>query len=231
LGAAADLVGVTDYCARGAPAHALRVGGPKYPDVEAVLSLRPDLVLANREENRLDDVATMRKAGVEVVVTYPRRVGEVPGMVRTVGRALGRDAGHLAGRIETAAAAATRSRPAAPWRTVTLIWRKPWMAVGADTYADDVLAHAGFVNALPASAGRYPRLDAEAAVRARPEVVLLPSEPYAFADADLPAVTTLFPGAVLRFVDGELLTWHGPHTATALRTFPALARLIRARRR
>lgn len=227
LGVADCLVGVTDYCRRGAPSAAARVGGTKFPSVDAVLALDPDLVLANREENRAEDVAALRAAGVEVLVTYPRAVADVAPMLRAVGTAVGASPSAVeraAGAVEEAAAVAERGRPAAPVPVVALIWRKPWMGVGTDTYVDDLLACSGFANLLGGLDGRYPRLDAETVRGLHPRLVLLPSEPYAFDVSDLPAVHELFGRVATRFVDGELLTWHGPDTAAALSELTAVAR-------
>lgn len=226
LGAGGRLVGVTDYCRRGAPPAAARVGGTKFPSVDAVLALDADLVLANQEENRAEDVAALRAAGVEVLVTYPRTVADVAPMLRAVGTAVGAGASTVeraARAVEAAAEVAARNRPTPPVPVVALIWRKPWMGVGADTYVHDLLTHSGFDNLLAQLDGRYPRLDAATVRGLRPRLILLPSEPYAFTVSDLPSVHELFGRVATRFVDGELLTWHGPDTATALSELTALA--------
>lgn len=231
LGVAGSLVGVTDYCRRGAPPSAARVGGTKFPSVDAVLALDADLVLANREENRAEDVAALRAAGIEVLVTYPRTVADVAPMVRSVGTAVGASAAvveRAAGAVEAAVGAAERHRPAAAVPVVALIWRKPWMGVGANTYVHDLLTRSGFDNLLAGFEGRYPRLEAAAVRCLHPRLVLLPSEPYAFAVSDLPGVHELFGRVTTRFVDGELLTWHGTDTPTALAELTALARACAA---
>ncbi len=223
LGAPDDLVGVTRYCTHGAPAGATRVGGTKNPDVAAVRALAPDLILGNTEENRLVDLQALRDAGLAVWETFPRTVADVGPLLVELAERLGRpgaDAG-IVETLEAALADAADRRPRTPVLALTLIWRKPWMALGPDTFADDLLARCGFVNALVGADERYPRLDP--ALRLRPEVVLLPSEPYAFGETDLPAVADLVPGAPTRLVDGRLLTWHGPSTPDALREFADLA--------
>lgn len=229
FGAADCLVGVTDYCRRGAPPHAARVGGTKFPSVDAVRAVDPHLVLANQEENRAEDVAALRAAGIEVLVTYPRAVADIAPMLRSVGAAVGASPSRVdraADAVEEAARLAERDRPAQPVPVVALIWRKPWMGVGTDTYVDDLLACSGFANVLAGLDGRYPRLDAETVRNLHPRLVLLPSEPYAFAVSDLPAVHDLFGRVATRFIDGELLTWPGPDTAAALAELTAVARAL-----
>ena len=235
LGAAEALVGVTDWCVAGAPDGAIRVGGTKNPDVSKVVALRPDLVVANEEENRREDVAALRAAGVEVLVTYPRAVADVPPLIRLLGERLDSTeaAADLAAEVEQALEVVPHTAASVP--ALTLIWRKPWMAVGPGTYADDLLTRCGFANVLATHPDRYPTVHSEqlrhpgsaTAHIARPDVVLLPSEPYAFGDKDLDAVRELVgPDAAIHFVDGQLLTWHGPRTIQAINAFSALARTL-----
>jgi ABC-type hemin transport system substrate-binding protein len=228
LGLADRLVGVTRYCERGAPDGAARVGGTKNPDVAAVVELAPDAVLANTEENRAEDLDALRAAGLDVVETFPRTVDDVAPLLREVAAALGDpDAGEEAARaVDEAATRADAVAPRTPVAACTLIWRKPWMAVGPDTFVDDLLRRCGFANVLAGWDERYPRLDPSLVLR--PEVVLLPTEPYAFDADDLPAVRELLGDVPHRFVDGRILTWHGPSTAEALDAFSALAVELRA---
>jgi ABC-type hemin transport system substrate-binding protein len=227
LGAAEDLVAVTEYCTDGAPADAERVGGTKNPEVARIIALRPDVVLANTEENKAEHLDRLRQAGLTVEETYPRSVADAASMTRRLGEVLGR-----AEQAEVLAAEVDAAREAAAWpadaprvMALTLIWRKPWMGVGADTFADDLLWRCGFGNVLSGFDERYPTVDPSYVLGA--DVVLLPSEPYAFGDDDLPAVAELVGEEVpTRFVDGQALTWHGPRTAEAVRTFSELARSL-----
>jgi ABC-type Fe3+-hydroxamate transport system substrate-binding protein len=221
-------VGVTGWCTDGAPADAARIGGTKNPDVQKVVALRPDVVLANTEENRAEDLDRIREAGCTVEETYPRTVPEAAAMIRRVGAVLDRAGAAEPLAAEVDAALAETAWPADRERLVALalVWRKPWMGLGPRTYASDLLERCGFANALAGWGGGedadYPRLDASTAFGA--DVCLLPSEPYAFTDADLPAVAELVgDGVDVVLVDGQALTWHGPRSAAALRTFRALA--------
>ncbi|MPZ72853.1 MAG: ABC transporter substrate-binding protein [Nitriliruptorales bacterium] len=217
------LVGVTKYCTVGAPGTAERIGGTKNPSLQAIAQLAPDLVLANTEENRAGDLKSLRMAGLRVHESYPKTVPAARDLILELGSILdaAERAAAIAADIDTALDQAQRQAPAQRVVALTLIWRKPWMGVGADTYADDLLWRCGFANALSGFGQRYPRLEEGLLLGA--DVVLLPSEPYAFGDEDLPAVDRLAPGTPARLVDGELLTWHGPRTAQGLRTFAALA--------
>ncbi|HWH32938.1 MAG TPA: helical backbone metal receptor [Egibacteraceae bacterium] len=223
MGAGEHLVGVTDWCAVGAPAHAARVGGTKSPSLAKIAALRPDVVVVNQEENRREDAEALGAAGIEVLVTFPRTVADVPPMLRELGALVRRasQADAFACDLEEALAEPV---PDAAVPVLTLIWRKPWMAVGAGTFADDLLHLAGFRNVLTDRSTPYPKVQA---LSAAPDVVLLPTEPYEFGEKDLSAVRELVgERPALEFVDGQLLTWHGVRTATALRHFRAVARRL-----
>ncbi|MDQ3709809.1 MAG: helical backbone metal receptor [Actinomycetota bacterium] len=224
LGAGDAVVGVTDYCVCGAPPTARRVGGTKNPAVDEIVALAPDVVVANAEENRAADLDALRAAGLDVRVTYPKSVPDVAGLLVELAELIGADATSLVDELDAATADVGPRRPALQIAALTLIWRKPWMGLGPDTYADDLLQRCGLVNVLAGWQDRYPRLDP--ALVLAPEVVLLPSEPYAFGANDLTAVHALLGPVPHRFVDGQLLTWHGHRTAQALRTFTALATAV-----
>ena len=223
LGRAGDLVGVTDYCTVGAPDDVLRVGGTKNPALAQIVALRPDLVLVNTEENRPPDIEELRAQGLTVHESLPKTVLGARDVIVEIGDLLDRaaQAKQIAADIDGALADIQADTDHPRVVALTLIWRKPWMAIGPDTYADDLLWRCGFANALSGYDERYPKL--EPGLMLGTDVVLLPSEPYEFSDADLPAVAELLPDTTARFVDGELLTWHGPRTAQGLRTFAALA--------
>ncbi len=228
LGLGDRVVGVTDWCVH--PADALaslpRVGGTKNPDLAAVRALAPDLVIANREENRRRHVERLEAEGVPVWVTYPRTVRE--------GAALGADEAALRDvvlPVEEAVAAAESAAAQRPERTRVFcpIWKRPWMAVGGDTYACDLLSLCGGENVF-AECGdrRYPRVEESDIVDAAPEVVLLPDEPYAFDARDAAELARLpVPAADegrIHLIDGTLVSWYGPRIRTALETLrPLLA--------
>lgn len=224
LGVADQVVGVTKYCVSGAPDAAARLGGTKNPEVQRVIALRPDLVVVNTEENRPEDIAVLREAGLEVEETYPRTVADAASLVRRLGSLVDAEeaAEPIAAGIDEAIDRARGAAPSTRVMALTLVWRKPWMGLGPGTYASDLLWTCGFGNVLSGYAEDYPTL--EEGTRFGADVVLLPSEPYEFGESDLEAVAGLMGEEVpARFVDGQALTWHGPRTATALAEFSALA--------
>jgi ABC-type Fe3+-hydroxamate transport system substrate-binding protein len=102
-------------------------------------------------------------------------------------------------------------------RALYLIWKKPWMAAGKDTFISDVMRVAGFQNAV--SDNRYPELSKEDLLRLDPEVVLLSSEPYPFKEQHVDEVKKMLPSAQVMLVDGEMFSWYGSRILRSARYF------------
>lgn len=233
LGLGERVVGVTDWCVH--PARALaslpRVGGTKNPDLAAIRALRPGLVIANREENRRRDVERLEAAGIAVWVTYPRTVADGVALLRELAVLGGRERelATLVSPIEAAVAEASAAAPGRRPRVFCPIWKKPWMAVGGDTYAHDLLRLCGGDNVFSERGDRrYPIVSEEEIVAARPEVVLLPDEPFAFGPRDAAELAALpLPAAAhgrIHLIDGTLLSWYGPRIGRAIATLRPLLR-------
>lgn len=208
------LVGATDWCTHPGDLDVQRVRGTKNPDTQLITRMVPDLVVANKEENRELDVRRLRDAGVPVWVTDVETVPRaLTSMERLVVEGLGRP---LPDWLVTARELWSAPVPEARARTVTAVWRDPWMVVGRDTFAGDLLARCGLPNVFADHADRYPHVDLADIDAAGADLVLLPSEPYAFTEDDGPEAFTRTP---TRLVDGRLLTWYGPSLLEAARTF------------
>lgn len=206
------LVGATDWCTHPADLDdrgVTRVRGTKNPDVAAVVALRPDLVLANAEENREPDLQALRDAGVPVWVTDVRTVdGAFTSLARMLAACGVPDPGWL-GR---ARAVWDGVEPLHPRRRGAVpIWRRPWMAVGSDTFTGDVLRRLGVDNVLAGHPERYPKVT-PAHLAELADLVVLPDEPYLFTPDDGPEA---FPGVDCALVSGRLLTWYGPSLVDA----------------
>ncbi|GAA1985244.1 helical backbone metal receptor [Kitasatospora viridis] len=205
------LVGATDWCTHPADLRVTRIGGTKNPDVQAVRALAPDLVIANEEENRAPDLAALRAAGVPVYVTEVHTLDQaLDSLDRLLTRACGLPRPDW---LDAAAAAWAGPEPAVAVRTAVVpIWRRPWMVLGRDTFAGDLLRRLGVRNAYADHPERYPAVPlAELRDRAS-DLVVLPDEPYRFTAADGPEA---FPGVPAALVSGRHLTWYGPSLVTA----------------
>jgi ABC-type Fe3+-hydroxamate transport system substrate-binding protein len=225
-------VAVTRFCE--APG-VVTVGGTKNPDVAAIVALSPDVVVMDKEENRVLDADALTAAGITVHVTHVRAVDDVApclaGLVVAVGLSsdaapgrpalpAGADPPGVATRLEPAGSVVdARSQP----RAWVPIWRRPWMSINAGTYGSSILAAAGIVNVCAAAPDDYPTMTIEEAVRLAPDVVLAPSEPYAFAARHRAELEVVAP---VVFVDGQDLFWWGSRTTAALDRLRRLARAL-----
>ncbi|MFJ8996230.1 helical backbone metal receptor [Streptomyces sp. NPDC102279] len=199
------LVGATQWCTHPADLDVSRVRGTKNPDREAIVRLRPDLVIANKEENRELDVARLRAAGVPVWVTVIENVPEaLESLERMFTKALQVPAPDW---LTTAQGIWSGPLPPVTATAAVPVWRDPWMVVGSSTFTGDLLRRVGIANAFAEHPDRYPHVAIEEIDRPDVDLVVLPDEPYAFSEEDGPEA---FQYAPTRLVDGRLLTWYGP---------------------
>lgn len=214
LGAGDRLVGRTRFCVQPAElaATAIDIGGTKDPDTRTILGLAPDLVLANKEENRREDVEALRGHGLRVLVTDPNTVKGAMQMALQLGGLLGCE--ERARTLYSEVAAVCAEAPGPSIRVFVPIWRTPLMAMGGDCYGNDVLRLAGGINVFGDRA-RYPEVEMDEVAAAEPQVVLLPDEPYRFREEHLADYASIAPG---RVIDGQLLWWYGPRMGSSILT-------------
>jgi ABC-type Fe3+-hydroxamate transport system substrate-binding protein len=238
LGLDSEVVGITRFCVEPAESVASipKVGGTKNPDVDAIAKLEPQLVIANAEENRREDIEKIREAGIAVFTTYPRTV---PGAVESIlrmGRALGREAGAAALAKEITLTVSGIEASLGVWSKLRLrvfcpIWKNPWMSFNGDTYAHDVLRMLGYNNIFASAGERYPATTLDEAIELRPDIVILPDEPYVFDDSDVAELKPLLPPALSRrvlIVGGRDLHWYGVHMVKGLKALAERMARVRA---
>ena len=197
-------VACTRFCEQPSLLH---VGGTKDPDVMAIVALAPDLVVVDREENRREDADALAAAGTALHVTHVTSVADVAPTMAALAVAVG-----------LAAPAPFNGVPAGAWsgrrRAFVPIWRRPWMTLNADTYGSSVLAAIGVDNVFADHVDRYPKIELEEVTAAGVDLVVLPSEPYPFAERHIAEVSGI--AADVRLVDGRDLFWWGVRTEGAL---------------
>lgn len=227
------VVGQTKFCVR--PAHAYRsiprVGGTKTVDVDKVMTLKPDLVVTNKEENDRLQVETLREAlpsSSEVLVTDVRTVSDALSEMSRLGDAVHRkDKAHeWTDRVRHAWGTEKPSVGAVGY----VVWSSPWMVAGQDTFIHDVMKHWGIDNAWtdPTLHGdRYPTLADNPNEGARlGSAWLLPSEPFPFRDKNLSELQSHHPQAAFRLVDGEAFSWYGSRMAHVTCHLESVARWV-----
>jgi len=198
-------VACTRFCEQ---PHIPTVGGPKNPDVDAIVALGPDLVVMDEEENRREDHHRLVTAGVSVHVLAVHSVDDVAAQLPALAAAVGANPGP---------SAPTGAMPAPRTRAFVPIWRRPWMRLGHGTYGASVLGRLG-ITLVPDGGGRYEQIDLDTVGRDNPDVILVPSEPYVFTDDHLVELGAVAP--TIR-VDGQDLFWWGARTPAALQRLGA----------
>lgn len=235
LGLGDAVVGITDYCLHPAQiiASKVRVGGTKNPRIRDIQALSPDLVIVNTDENRIQTFETLKSLGLHVLVTSTDSLDQVEATWLQLGDATG-TAGLARQYREQLAAARASTREALrgvrPLSTLIPVWRDPWMVSGSGTYMESLLAECGFRNVFSQSDRKWSKValngnksDDGLALPERPELILLPSEPYHFDEADSNSLVELgFLREQIMFVDGVLLSWWLSRTSPALKQFREL---------
>jgi ABC-type Fe3+-hydroxamate transport system substrate-binding protein len=238
LGLGSQVVGVTKFCVEPADgvASIAKIGGTKNPDLRAIAELKPDFVIANAEENRREDVEKMRAQGIAVLTTYPKTIPAAVESILKLGKALSKEseANAMAREIVrnvSGIEASVGVWSKLPFRVFCPIWKNPWMAFNADTYAHDVLRMLGFNNIFASAGERYPVTTLPEAIDRKPDIVLLPDEPYEFKERDVEELKKMLPAALARrvmIVSGRDLHWYGVHMVKGLPTIAAKLARMRA---
>lgn len=211
LGLADAVVGITKFCIH--PAHKVWgkaiVGGTKTLHPDLIHALRPDLILANQEENTREQIEELQRhypVHVTNVVTLPDALA----MIRDVGGLVGKEQqaeGMVAQVAQTLPVRSGEEVPAG-LSVAYFIWRKPYMVAADGTFIHAMLGAAGFQNTF-ADRSRYPEISPDDLRAAQPDLIFLSSEPYPFAHKHVAEVRAICPSARVLVVDGEVFSWYG----------------------
>jgi len=221
LGLSEEVVGITKFCVHPAEKFksTTKIGGTKQLNIELIRELKPDLIIANKEENERGQIETLAKE-FPVWISDITNLDEALDMIKRVGVVVGKGtkANELA---DTISQRFTAFHPA-PNGTSTayFIWRKPYMVAGKGTFIDDMLQRCGLQNVFDIT--RYPEITNEMLIGANPELVLLSSEPYPFKQKHIDEFRALLPNAKIQLVDGEMFSWYGSRLLEAPGYFEGL---------
>lgn len=199
-----DVVACTRFCEQPDLRH---VGGTKDPDLAAIVALAPDVVVVDREENRREDAAALEAAGLRVHVTDVCSLADVEPTLVALAAAVA---------VPAPVPPALGVPAVVECRAFVPIWRRPWMTINADTYGATLLAHLGVGNVLAEAPTRYPTTELADVAALAPDLVILPSEPYAFRLRHVDEVAAAIPGALVLEVDGRDLFWWGVRSEGAV---------------
>jgi ABC-type Fe3+-hydroxamate transport system substrate-binding protein len=208
LGLDREIVGVTKFCIH--PKIKIKsvakIGGTKSLSINKIKALRPDLIIANKEENEQDQIETLQKI-YPVWTSDISKLADAFDMITNVGQITGKimEAQKMVQRINQGFSLLNSNT--LNLRVAYFIWRKPYMVAGRGTFINDVLQKCGFENVIKLD--RYPEIYAGNLIEAKPDVVLLSTEPYPFKDRHIEEFKTLLPNAIIKLVDGEIFSWYG----------------------
>ena len=193
LGLESEVVGITKFCIHPESwfRKKARIGGTKTVHLDRVMSLKPDLIIANKEENVKDQIDALT-AVAPVWVSDIQSLDDALQMIRQLGTICGKAEGGDAIATGISDAFAALTQPAIQQTTAYCIWREPWMWAGGDTFIDNILQRCGLANALRDHL-RYPELSLESLKALNPELILLSSEPYPFKDQHIAEVSAALP--------------------------------------
>ncbi len=223
LGLDEEVVGLTKFCIhpeekwRSKP----RIGGTKKVDFDKIAGLHPDLIIGNKEENDRSQIEELAKH-YPVWMSDITTLDDAHDMIKSVGEITGKAevAKDLAEKIRTVFKSPFTSLQS-PITTAYLIWYRPWMAAATDTFIDSMMTATGFQNIF-SNKTRYPEITLEELSAAKPDVVMLSSEPFPFKEKHLAEIQQHCPESVVRLVDGELFSWYGSRMLLAAPYFANL---------
>ncbi len=226
LGLDKEVVGITRFCKYPPQWKKTkrRVGGTKDFKHERIDELKPDLILANKEENTKEGVEALAKE-------YPVYVSDVTTWEDNL--QFIRDTGRLTGKISEAENIIEKlQKKRGSWKsgivlkTAYLIWKDPYMIAGKNTFIDTMLQINGFENIATQTEDRYPAMDLKIIAERNPDLILLASEPYPFKEKHKQALSKIFPGAIILNVSGEPFTWFGSYSLFAFDYFSEIRKKI-----
>lgn len=209
LGLGESVVGITKFCIRPPDWQTSKIiiGGTKNININKIRGCSPDLIIANKEENVKEQVENLAME-FDVLLTEVTNLKEALQLISHIGiiTRTSLKAGQLIDQIEKGFAVLTTK--IIKLNTCYLIWRKPYMTVGGDTFISDMMLTCGFNN-LYRHKIRYPLVDMEQLKKSNCRLLILSSEPYPFQQKHIVELQTLLPGAKIILADGEMFSWYG----------------------
>lgn len=228
LGLHNEVVGQTLFCIHPADKHKVkpRVGGTKNVNPRKIAELRPDLIIGNKEENTQSDIEELSKQ-YPVWMSDIQTLEDALQMINCIGELVNRptEAQSIASTIQQSFADLhhpTSNLHNPQSNALYLIWRKPWMAAGHDTFITNMLHRLSFRNVAQSFDSRYPALTDDDLRGLQPGTIFLSSEPYPFKEKHIEELQLLCPNATIRLVDGELFSWYGSRLLHSVSYFKQL---------
>jgi ABC-type Fe3+-hydroxamate transport system substrate-binding protein len=218
LGLDKEIIGITKFCIHPADKfkQTTKVGGTKQLNIKLIKELKPDLIIANKEENERSQIEELMTI-CPVWISDISNLDEALDMIKGIGQLVGREAEATALTGLITQRFAQLNIPSQNLKVAYLIWRKPYMVAGRNTFIDDMLQRSGLTNGFEQD--RYPEITNEILIEANPDVIFLSSEPYPFKQKHIDEFKALLPNAKVVLVDGEMFSWYGNRLLEAVGYF------------
>lgn len=214
-----EVIGRTKFCIH--PADKVKnvqiIGGTKNLNIEKIKSLKPDIILANKEENVKEQVEALM-TGFKVVVYNTETVEDNYYLVKNLGLLFNKEERAQMFNLKIYEVL-NQAKIHTKIKTAYLIWKNPYMTVGSDTFIHNILSEIGFENIFSHKT-RYPEIRVEDLAEA--DVIMLSSEPFPFKEKHIAEIKEFYPDKKIMIVDGEAFSWYGTHIAKCENYFKKL---------
>ncbi len=220
------VVGITKFCVH--PKHwhqtKTKVGGTKNINVDVIASLKPDLIIANKEENVKEQVDAIETLA-PVFITDVSNLDDALKMIESIGEITNskNKAQHIIQEIQTTFLKIFL--PINRLRACYFIWKDPYMTIGGDTFINDMMKCCGFINVF-ANDKRYPKISISQLLSLKCQLIMLSSEPYPFKQKHKDELQPLISSAKIVLVDGEMFSWYGSRLKYSAEYFSGLMNSI-----
>ena len=195
------------------------VGGTKKVHVDKVAALKPDFVIANKEENTKEDIEAIEQL-CPVYISDIKSPDDATELINALGEVF--DITPLTDNLNKQLQEVIPTHLFENQRVAYLIWQNPYMTIGADTYIQSILSTIGLDNAF-SHLDRYPQITNEDLKAANLDYVFLSSEPFPFKQKHIDTLASHLPRAKIMLVDGEAFSWYGTRLLKLGNYFPKLA--------
>ena len=212
LGLRDEVIGITKFCIHPAvwSQTKTRIGGTKNLDINKITELKPDFILANKEENVKEQIEMLSSyfttyvsdvSNLEDAIEMIADVGELfrkKFKARRIIKQINNNFNNF--KLKTA-----NNKP----KTVLyLIWKNPYMTVGSDTFIHDMITRCGLINVF-GEMKRYPEITVEQIAEIKPDFIFLSSEPFPFKEEHIKELQAIVPTSKTLLVNGEYFSWYG----------------------
>lgn len=224
LGLDREVIGITKFCIHPTKwfQEKNRIGGTKNINIEKIKKLKPDIVIANKEENLKEDIEKIQQfcyVWLSDIETYSEALHMIEMISTLVGKS--ENGNILIKQIESEKNKMHSDLKTRKQKVLYFIWKEPFMAVGKNTFIDEMMQLGGFQNVIEDKL-RYPILTMEEINDYQPEFIFLSSEPYPFKEIHQLEFQKMFPKAQVHLVDGELFSWYGSRMLKSFNYFSKL---------